>query len=132
MTFALKRVDTDDRVFPSVLAGENCKCQASSGTGPSYYAATENCCFGDAGGKTGTTRSCLHAAVNFPGPNNQVSTLQSPFRDAITDSILSPCSVLLAEPAALTLALSFVAANLSVPLVRSAGREHAESREIEL
>ncbi|KAH6906954.1 hypothetical protein BKA70DRAFT_1285921 [Coprinopsis sp. MPI-PUGE-AT-0042] len=44
-----------------VLAGQNCKCQASNGQGPQWNGLTDYCCRGNGG--TGY----------FPGPNNQCS-----------------------------------------------------------
>jgi hypothetical protein len=48
-------------MLSSVLAGQNCKCQDPSGTGPQYDGLTQQCC-----GVDGCSVSY------YPGPNHQV------------------------------------------------------------
>ncbi|KAH6899096.1 hypothetical protein BKA70DRAFT_1314409 [Coprinopsis sp. MPI-PUGE-AT-0042] len=57
-----------------VLAGQNCKCQASNGQGPQWNGLTDYCCRGNGGAKHGTVQTCLLPGTGyFPGPNNQCS-----------------------------------------------------------
>ncbi|KAF1825866.1 uncharacterized protein K489DRAFT_331331 [Dissoconium aciculare CBS 342.82] len=52
----------------SAMAGQNCKCQDPSGTGPQYNDATETCCGKlQCGGPAGIGGSY------YPGPNHQCS-----------------------------------------------------------
>ncbi|KAH7136189.1 hypothetical protein B0J11DRAFT_179929 [Dendryphion nanum] len=47
-----------------VLAGQNCKCQHPSGTGPQWNQLTKECCNSE-------TTGCWPINAVFPGPNNQ-------------------------------------------------------------
>ena len=57
----------------SVLAGENCKCQAADGQGPQWNDLTSQCCDQLTCGKAPIVGSLVPTGSHYPGPNHQVS-----------------------------------------------------------
>ncbi|KAH6885620.1 hypothetical protein BKA70DRAFT_1445006 [Coprinopsis sp. MPI-PUGE-AT-0042] len=59
-------------IATGAIAGENCKCQAADGKGPSWNVITDYCCLGNGGVLFGTTKDCFPGTAYFPGGSDQV------------------------------------------------------------